>query len=104
MCEAYPQRRVELDSYQRNIVEMSNKFGGLAFYEYHRAFSARSASLLQNHNIKINWGLKDTNLFCMTFAGQTAISSVSAILKFTQLNFAPSRVRLLRNLDKTTHI
>ena len=89
MCEAYPQRRVELDSYQRNIVEMSNKFGGLAFYEYHRAFSARSASLLQNHNIKINWGLKDTNLFCMTFAGQTAISCRICNSKIHTTQFCP---------------
>ena len=68
---------------------MSNKFGGLAFYEYHRAFSARSASLLQNHNIKINWELKDTNLFCMTFAGHTAISCGICNSKIHTTQFCP---------------
>ena len=72
MCEAYPQRRVEFDAYQCNIVKMSNTFDGLAFYEYHEALSARSASILQNHNIKINWGLKDTNFLCMIVADHTA--------------------------------
>ncbi len=44
MCEAYPIRRQELDAYERNIVEMAHKFGGSAFYDYHRAFFARSCS------------------------------------------------------------
>ena len=74
MCEAYPIRRTELDAYELNIVEMSHKFGGSAFYEYHRSFSARAAAMLQNYNIKINWAIKDTNLFCMTFAGRTALT------------------------------
>ncbi len=74
MCEAYPQRRSELDGYQRSIVEMAHKFGGTTFYEYHRLFSARAAAMLQNHNIKIDWSTKDTNIFCMTFAGHTTIS------------------------------
>jgi hypothetical protein len=74
MCEAYPQRRHELDTYERHIVEIAHKFGGSSFYEYHKAFSARAAAMLLNYNIKINWAHKDTNLFCMTFAGQSAIA------------------------------
>ena len=54
MCEAYPTRRQELDNYQRGIVEMAHRFGGTMFYDYHRAFSARAAAMLQGYNVKID--------------------------------------------------
>ncbi len=38
MCKAHPQRRPELDAYERDILEMSSRFGGVGFYEYHKTF------------------------------------------------------------------
>ncbi len=70
MCEAYPNRREELDSYLREIIEMSSRFGGTGFYDYHRAFSAKAASYLLNHRIKVDWSQRDTKLFTTIFSGQ----------------------------------
>ena len=72
MCDVYPSRRVELDAYLRDIIDMSVKFGGFSFYEYHKAFSARAAALLQNYNTKVDWSRRDNNLFCSIFAGHKA--------------------------------
>lgn len=72
MVSAFPQREKELESYMRDVLEMSWRFGGTSFYEYHKAFSARAAALLQNHNIKIDWSIRDNNLFCSIFAGHKA--------------------------------
>ncbi len=55
MCEAFPNRREELDSYLHGIIEMSSRFGGTGFYDYHRAFSAKAASYLLNYQIKVDW-------------------------------------------------
>jgi hypothetical protein len=51
MCEAYPQRRHELDTYERHIVEIAHKFMGSSFYEHRKAFSARAPAMLLNYNI-----------------------------------------------------
>jgi hypothetical protein len=72
MCEVFPHRRQELDSYQRDIIEMATRFPGMAFYDYHKAFSGRAATLLSTYNVKIDWSVKDTNLFCSIFAGHKA--------------------------------
>ena len=70
MCQTFPQRLQELDTYMSDIVEMAARFQGFAFYEYHKMFSARAATLLQNYNIKVDWSKRDNNLFCTIFAGQ----------------------------------
>lgn len=70
--EEFPDRRAELDMYERDIVEMAAfNTGSQAFYEYHKAFSARAAALLAQRNIKIDWSIRDTKLFTAIFAGQT---------------------------------
>lgn len=46
------------------LIEMSWWFGGYVFYEYHKAFSARASAILLNQNIKIDWLIRDSNLFC----------------------------------------
>ena len=35
ICDKFPQRRPELDSYERDIVDMASRYGGSAFYKYH---------------------------------------------------------------------
>lgn len=70
MCEAYPGRRQELDQYLRDIIEMSSRYGGGLFYDYHKAFSAKAATFLLNHNIKVDWSKRDTKLFTTIFSGQ----------------------------------
>ena len=53
MSEAYSERRIELDLYERDIVDMANRYPGTGFYEYHKQFSATAAAYLKNHNIKV---------------------------------------------------
>ena len=64
MCMKFPDRRVELDRYEANIVEISNVYGA-KFYDYHCQFSARAASALLDCNIKIDWAIKDVALLQM---------------------------------------
>ena len=45
VCEALHNRRVELDQYVRDIVEMATQFWGTRFYDYRKAFSAKAAAL-----------------------------------------------------------
>lgn len=69
MCEAYPNRRQELDTYERDIVDLALTFPGSVFYEYHKAFSARAAALLHQRNVKVNWGIRDNQLYTTLCSG-----------------------------------
>ena len=69
MCEAYPNRRFELYWYEWDLVDMSNRFGGLRFYDYNKAFCAKAAALLLQHHLKVDWSHRDQNLFNEIFAG-----------------------------------
>ena len=71
MCEVW-NRRHELDKYEGIIVEIASKIEGTSFYEYHRSFSARAAVLIQQQNVKVDWGVRDNGLFCSLFVGQKA--------------------------------
>ena len=64
MCTKYPERRVELDRYEANIVDLSNVYGH-KFYDYHCQFSARAASALRDSNIKVDWSVRDLSLMQM---------------------------------------
>ena len=68
MCSTYPQRREELDRYERDIIEMATRYPGSGFYEYHRQFSLRAASHLRFNNTAVNWAIRDNTLFCNIFA------------------------------------
>ena len=48
---------------------MSRDFPGNLFYEYHKAFSARAAAALEQMNVKVDWSVRDMNIFCSVFAG-----------------------------------
>lgn len=74
MCEAYPQRRVELDLYERDIIDMATRYPGKGFYEYHRQFSLMAASHLRFNNIMVDWSVRNNTLFCNIFANAKAQS------------------------------
>ena len=95
MTEAYPVRRAELDTYQNDIIDMATRFPS-AFYEYHKAFSARAAAMLANNNLKIDWASRDTTMYCSIFAGHrasacTVCSSLTHSAPFCPQTF-PSQV------------
>ena len=66
MHEVFPQRREELDLYERYIVEMATRYGGSGFYEYHHLFSLKAAANLRYNNIPVDWSVRDA-LFCNIF-------------------------------------
>ena len=70
MCEPFPQRRQELDLYERDIIDMASKYGGSAFYTYHKLFSAKAAAHLRYQNIPVDWSIRNNTLFCDIFADQ----------------------------------
>ena len=74
MTEVYSQRQKELDLYERNIIDMGMRYPGSGFYEYHKQFSAKAAAYLQQHNIKIDWSIRDNILYTNIFTGQQASS------------------------------
>ena len=67
MCEAFPNRRHELDLYAREIVNMASRYPGAGFYDYHKQFSAKAASYLKNHNWRLDWSKRDSQLYSNIF-------------------------------------
>ena len=72
MCTAYPNRRAELDLYERDIVDMATRYPGKGFYEYHKMFSAQASAHLSYSNIKIDWSVRNKTLFCNIFTSRKA--------------------------------
>ena len=54
MCEEWD-RRQGLDAYEATVVGIASRIEGTSFYEYHKAFAARAAALIVQHNMKIDW-------------------------------------------------
>ena len=71
MCEIWD-RRQELDAYEAMVVGIASRIEGTSFYEYHKAFAARAAALIVQHNVKIDWAVRDNGMFCSLFVSQTA--------------------------------
>jgi hypothetical protein len=72
MCQAYPDRREELDLYLATINSIYNAFGEKKAYEYHKLFSLRSANALHHFGIKVDWSVKDKELLQLVSAGAKA--------------------------------
>ncbi len=73
-CEAFPQRREEMDRYMSNIIEINAKYAGFAHYEYHLEFSARAAYYREHQNILIDWGRLDERLMTQVVGGRKALT------------------------------
>ncbi|CAG2187988.1 unnamed protein product [Mytilus edulis] len=68
MTSAFPGRRFELDAYEEDIIEISNFYGN-KFYDYHKLFSAKASTLLQEKQIKVDWSKRDRDLMILIGAG-----------------------------------
>ncbi|VDI33739.1 Hypothetical predicted protein [Mytilus galloprovincialis] len=75
MCLKFTNRRIELDRYEANIIDIYNVYGAI-FYDYHCQFSARAAAALRDCNIKVDWSIKDTTTLNM-IAGNAKVNSCS---------------------------
>ncbi|MGH0163873.1 UNVERIFIED_CONTAM: hypothetical protein FKN15_046051 [Acipenser sinensis] len=59
----------ELNQYLFLVVELSVRYGGTLFYQYHRAFSAKAAATLSADNRIVDWSRSDPDLFTRIFSG-----------------------------------
>ncbi|MGH0169385.1 UNVERIFIED_CONTAM: hypothetical protein FKN15_059570 [Acipenser sinensis] len=69
LCSVYPHRLQELNQYLFLVVELSVRYGGTLFYQYHRAFSAKAAATLSDDNRIVDWSHSDPDLFTRIFSG-----------------------------------
>ena len=68
MTTVFPDRRAELDAYQDDIIDICNFFGD-KFYDYHKMFSAKAATLLREKFVKIDWSKRDRDILNLVTAG-----------------------------------
>jgi hypothetical protein len=54
LCQVYPDRKIELDAYLTIIADLNQRYVGTLFYEYHKAFSAKSAQCIAMLNARID--------------------------------------------------
>ena len=99
MCSAHPQRRIELDLYERDIVNMATRYDN-GFYEYHRSFSLNAASQLRYNNTPIDWSIRDNNLFCNIFANRTPNVCQHCQSTLHSTDFCPTLTRSTPNFNR----
>ncbi|XP_063289463.1 uncharacterized protein LOC134573609 [Pelobates fuscus] len=92
ICTTFPLRREELDLYLHKVIELAYKYGGYAFYDYHKSFSSRSAASLSQYNTITDWAQLDTELFLMHFAGLKTPSCAICSSAAHSVNFCPENV------------
>jgi hypothetical protein len=91
VSEVYPSRRRELAQYHTSIIKMANQYGGVGFYEYHKQFSFNASQYLLQQGIKVDWGIRDNDLFMSIFTGQKVISCETCGNFSHSTNFCPDR-------------
>lgn len=74
ICEIYPQRRFEFDTYLAIISDLAMSYGGNLFYEYHKSFSAKAALYIQKFNQRLDWAVVDLALISRHFTGHHPLS------------------------------
>jgi hypothetical protein len=67
LCEAYPHRRAELDSYGDMIAKLYEDYRGKGFYQYHVSFARKAAQYQSHCNKLVDWSIRDTDLFLSIF-------------------------------------
>ena len=67
MCEAFPQRRDELDLYEADIGNIYDHYGEV-FYQYHVSFTKKAAAYMEK-GIKVGWSKRHIDLFQLLIGG-----------------------------------
>ncbi|CAC5421700.1 unnamed protein product [Mytilus coruscus] len=62
VCE-FEDRRVELEIFLQDIIEMATKFKGNIFYEYHKAFAKKAAAIKLTKGLTTDWSIRDEKLY-----------------------------------------
>ena len=92
MCEAFPQRRSELDLYEADIGTIFDHYGSL-FYQYHVQFSRKAAAYLEK-GIKVDWSKRDTNMFQLIVGGAKSKLCDHCSQTDHQSAFCPSQINV----------
>jgi hypothetical protein len=70
MTEVHTERHAELTSYLSLIIKLVVQYPAPLFYEYHKNFSRKAAAILFTRGRKINWSIRDDDLYFQIFAGR----------------------------------
>ena len=70
MCDAFPSRHDELVQYESVISRLYMTYGQKAFNEYHRSFSSKSWAFIDRCNVKLDWGVRDRDIYDSVTAGR----------------------------------
>ena len=98
MCEAFPQRRLELELYEADIGNIFDRFGSL-LYQYHVQFTRKAAAYLEK-GIKIDWSKRNTELFQLIVGGAKAKLCDHCSQSDHQSQFCPSQINVPGMSDK----
>lgn len=92
ICEVYPSRRAELDTYLAIISDLALTYGGTLFYDYHKSFSAKAAMFIQRFNQRLDWSVVDLTLISRHFTGHQALACSICGSHSHTLNLCPKSV------------
>jgi hypothetical protein len=104
LCQVFPDRREELDLYLAMMADFNQRYGGTLFYEYHKSFSAKSASFILLFNSRLDWSVTDTELLVRHFGGaKTLICNICSAhghsASFCPKAFASQEPRAVHGAD-----
>ncbi|CAF4595751.1 unnamed protein product, partial [Rotaria socialis] len=87
MTAVHPERRAELNFYLSPILKLRVQFSLPLFYEYHKNFSRKAAAIILTRYGKINWSIRDKDLYFQVFAGRHVVPAINAHQSIIQLSF-----------------
>ena len=79
MCEAFPQRRNELDLYEADVGNIHEHYGEI-FYQYHIQFTKQAAAYLEK-GIKVDWSRRHKDLFQLLIVHKLITNPLSIQLR-----------------------
>ncbi|VDI28549.1 Hypothetical predicted protein [Mytilus galloprovincialis] len=69
ICEKQD-RRIEFDMYIQDVIDISARYKGPVFYEYHKAFANKVAAIKLTHGKVVDWSIRDEKLYSSITSGQ----------------------------------
>ena len=72
ILERFPHRSRELDAYLINIIDLTTKYTGKAYWQYHTQFAKQAASLWAR-GIRADWSVVDPIILHKTIASERAL-------------------------------
>ncbi|MEW8548788.1 MAG: hypothetical protein AB2693_35255 [Candidatus Thiodiazotropha sp.] len=102
MCEAFPQRRDELDLYEADIGNIYEHYGDI-FYQYHVQFSRQAAAYMMK-GIKVDWSKRHKDLFQLLIGGTKTKLCEYCFQADHQSPFCPTQINVSRPLKQRPNL